>query len=104
VDRDLGQPGKPVSPYLALLTIFLGVHAARGSSLFALIIGGILVTLGVVASIFVGWRAYRVIKAISFRAGRRYERVERYALPPEYATSESSILARLRRKATRNRS
>jgi hypothetical protein len=51
--------------------------------------------------VFSGWRAKRMTKALSIKEARRYERIVRYELPPEYAESESSVLAKFRQKSAR---
>nr|WP_312990626.1 hypothetical protein [Brevundimonas diminuta] len=54
------------------------------------------------SGIFLGWRAWRLIRADSIKSARDYDRRAKFLLPPEYAASES-LLAHQRRKRRSNR-
>ena len=52
----------------------------------------------VVWTIFVSWRYVRYLKEISIKGDRKFDRVGKFDLPPEYADSESATAAKQRRK------
>ena len=43
---------------------------------------------------FIGWRGLRLLKAKALKSGRRYERKDRYFLPPDYQDTTDSALKR----------
>lgn len=99
VDHDLGHKRRPVSPYLPFLVILgplIAIHD-NASIMVRFWLWGSL-PLALLAEGFVLWRAARVIKACQIVNARRYERRDRYSLPPEYASSESAYLAERRKR------
>jgi hypothetical protein len=47
---------------------------------------------------YVGWRAWLAFQQAGARGDRIYDRKGKYALPPEYAGTESATKARRRRR------
>lgn len=47
---------------------------------------------------YVGWRAWLLFRQAAARGDRLYDRKGKYALPPEYADTESATKARERRR------
>jgi len=47
---------------------------------------------------FVIWRWWRYVKEAAYKAGKNYEKSDRYQLPPEYADSEDALMAAKRTK------
>ena len=47
---------------------------------------------------FILWRALRMVKAASAHNDRVYDRKNKYALPPDYADTESETAAKQKRK------
>ncbi len=58
-------------------------------------------TVTAAAFAFIGWRHWRVIRAMSLKSARSYERRGRYALPPEYADATSAELDKRRARSKR---
>jgi hypothetical protein len=97
IDRDLRDKGKPISVAVAMLPAFAGTVLLREGDGVLVYVGILLCGTTLLGEAFIGWRAVRLIRAISIYSARRYERRDRYFLPPEYANSESSYLAKRRR-------
>lgn len=56
------------------------------------------ITFDVVWFSYVGWRAWLAFRRSSIRGDRLYDIKTKYALPPEYAETESATKARRRRE------
>ncbi|MFC5372317.1 hypothetical protein ACFPIF_07140 [Brevundimonas faecalis] len=56
----------------------------------------------VISASFIGWRAWRLIRASNIKNARDYDRRAKFDLPLEYAASES-LLAHQRRQRRTNR-
>ncbi|MGE7199061.1 hypothetical protein [Brevundimonas naejangsanensis] len=53
-----------------------------------------------ISATFMGWRAWRLIRANSIKSARDYDRCAKFDLPPEYAASESLLAHQQRERRT----
>lgn len=100
VDWDLSKTGGINTGTYSLIITFLPVlpfviaRSAMGIATTA--------PLSVAWAAFVGWRAWRLLKASRIRADREYDRKGKFNLPPEYRSTESVTKAR-RRSRSKNK-
>jgi hypothetical protein len=96
VDKDLAA-GWPVRRPLALYGPFcaagfvgIGAYNAGSFAGFAVaLFWWVIVPLWAIWTAFVLWRASRLMRAVTLRSDRLYDRGGKYLLPPEYAATES---------------
>lgn len=99
IDRDLARNRLPVSFILPIVPLIAGMVARPVIGVSALLVGG--VGAGIVAG-WPGWRGWRLLRAMAIVGDRAY-RSGRFALPPDYAGTESATAARQRRRAALRR-
>lgn len=97
VDYDLANNRRPFS----LLGVLPGVAilAIAGGSWLGWLVG---LGLAVVWLSFIGWRSWRLMKTAALRGDRAYDRIGKFALPSEYAATESATSARRRLRIGRS--
>ena len=105
VDRDLATPGLrtithmigfiPVLPVL-LFDLFFDGPVMTGAWILA-------ISLGVACSLFVLWRGARLMKALSIRGDRDFDRRVKFTLAPEHQRSESVTAAGRRNYLSRRK-
>jgi len=81
----------------ALLPVLPGIYLLQNAGSNWWLCGVLLCGFGLCGEAFIAWRGCRLIKAANWISARGYERRGRYYLPPEYADSESAMLAEKRR-------
>ncbi len=97
VDWDIAQP-KPgrlalligIAPWIALSLLNGQSEKASISAFYSAIIFDVF-WFG-----FTGWRGWLIFRRTAIREDRRYDRIGKYLLPPEYANTESATKARER--------
>lgn len=90
---------------LLCIWLWLGLTAIRDlvdpSTAKLLLPGAIVLTVS--WSAFVGWRAWRLILVFAERSDSQYDREGKFALPPEYADSDSATETKRRRASKKAR-
>ena len=90
-----GKGGKPVSLLIPILPLAVVLVFPSVREFKAILV---LVSLSLFLAAFVGWRAWRVSKAIALKSGRTYEKSVRHHLAAEYEETEDALLAKRRAK------
>lgn len=104
IDRDLVRNTQPWSLYLPLFALGFAWFVAASSSVLGLLAGGAIAIVAIAWLIYALARAWHVTRLLITRSPeRQYDRVTKYALPPEYAETESADAARRRRRSERLR-
>lgn len=81
----------PLVPFLPLIFLSDSFPATYRTAIYAVAAACFIVWNGIVI-----WRGVRLTRASSLISDRAYDREGKYALPPEYAYTESSTAARQR--------
>ncbi|AQR74272.1 hypothetical protein [Sphingomonas sp. LM7] len=104
IDRDLAKNMRPWSVYLPLFTLGFAWFLATRGSILGLLAGGVVAIAAIAWFVYTLARAWHVARVLIVRSGEQYyDRVGKYALPPEYADTESADAARRRRRGERLR-
>jgi hypothetical protein len=102
VDHDLSTRTKPGSPVLIAIPIIAAMLVERAGSAHLTTVAWILaLALSTAWLLFIGWRTSRMFRASGIKGDRDYDRQGRFALPTNYANSESATRARRRRRTDR---
>jgi hypothetical protein len=94
VDKDLANSVRPLTPSLSFLPFFLLQIVLQQRSWAG---WSLAISAGGAWLMFVGWRAVRLLKAGALKGDRSYDQISKFALPPEYSSTESATKARQRR-------
>ncbi|SFS77142.1 hypothetical protein [Brevundimonas viscosa] len=101
VDHDLAHHWRPISLFGPLVLAALAMMPLRfGTDAFFPVLGTVL-TLFCAWNAFVLWRVARIIRAVSIKGDREFDRYGKYLLPSEYAASESYLAHQRRRHRLR---
>lgn len=99
VDRDLASHMRPASLFLPFVLIVPTLWMREGAygSVFPTIWPAVLVS-SACWTVFVLWRALRLMRAVGLRGDRRFDRITKFTLDRDQQRAESVLAAR-RRKA-----
>jgi hypothetical protein len=104
IDRDLVKNVEPWSVNLPLIVLGIAWFLAVSGSVLGLLAGGVMAIVAIAWLIYTLARAWHVTRLLITRSPEQhYDRVGKYALPPEYADTESADAARRRRRGERLR-
>ncbi|MDT8758932.1 hypothetical protein MZO42_09510 [Sphingomonas psychrotolerans] len=89
---------------LPLFALGLAALLAMSGPVPGLLAGGVMAISAIAWLVYALVRAWHVTRVIMMRSdGQHYDRIGKYALPPEYADTESAGAARRRRRGERLR-
>jgi hypothetical protein len=104
IDRDLVRNMSPWSLYLPFFALILAWFLAFSGSVLGFLAGGVVAIVAIAWLVYALARAWHVARVLIVRSGEQhYDRVGKYALPPEYADTESADAVRRRRRGERLR-
>ena len=98
VDWDLKTGGVQAGACSLLILIVAVFPLVATRSIIGVVVAA---TFATVWLAFVGWRAWRLFKAIGIKGDRKFDREDKFKLPPEYAASESVTRAHQRTRIER---
>lgn len=99
VDYDIEENQRPASLVLGFVPLIVaGMAGVEAASVSGGALWFVLLTICLVWTSFVLWRAYRMSRAWILRSDRDYDRRGKFLLSREYWQSESATSARRRRR------